>query len=338
MKILIVSDAWLPQINGVVQTFLMTKNLLEKMGHEVKMVTPELFRTIPCPTYPEIRLALRPVKKIGEIIDAFQPESIHIATEGPLGIAARYHCHKRGVKFTTSFHTKFPEYIHARFGIPTMFTYRLLRWFHSLSTKVMVATSSMHRELEAQGFKNLVYWSRGVDVELFRPQSKEFLSDVRPIFLYVGRVAVEKNIEAFLKLELPGTKYVVGDGPLLESLRTKYPHVRFVGTKTGEELSRYYAAADVFVFPSRTDTFGLVLLEALASGTPVAAYPVAGPVDIIDTSEVGCLDENLEQAVQKVLTLNIKPDHCRQHALKFSWQTCTQQFVNHLWINQSLVK
>jgi glycosyltransferase involved in cell wall biosynthesis len=178
----------------------------------------------------------------------------------------------------------------------------------------------------------------GVDVELFRPQSKEFLSDVRPIFLYVGRVAVEKNIEAFLKLELPGTKYVVGDGPLLESLRTKYPHVRFVGTKTGEELSRYYAAADVFVFPSRTDTFGLVLLEALASGTPVAAYPVAGPVDIIDTSEVGCLDENLEQAVQKVLTLNIKPDHCRQHALKFSWQTCTQQFVNHLWINQSLVK
>jgi len=335
MKILIVSDAWLPQINGVVRTFLSTKNLLETMGHEVKMVTPELFRTIPCPTYPEIRLALRPVKKIGEILETFQPDSIHIATEGPLGIAARYHCHKRGIKFTTSFHTKFPEYIHARFGIPTMFTYRLLRWFHSLSTKVMVATSSMRQELEAQGFQNLAHWSRGVDVDLFRPQPKGFLSDIRPIFLYVGRVAIEKNIEAFLTLELPGTKYVVGDGPQLEFLRTKYPHVKFVGSKTGEELSRYYAAADVFVFPSRTDTFGLVLLEALASGTPVAAYPVAGPLDVINTASVGCLDENLAQAVEKVLTLNIKPDHCREHALKFSWQACTQQFVNNLWINKS---
>lgn len=331
MKILIVSDAWLPQINGVVRTFLTTKTILEAKGHEVRLITPDLFRTIPCPTYPEIRLALRPLQKITSIIDHFRPDCVHIATEGPLGLSARAYCHKNNKGFTTSFHTKFPEYIRARFGIPATFTYRLLRWFHSLSTTVMVATGSIRQELEAQGFKNLAHWSRGVDIKLFRPQAKDFLSDQRPIFLYVGRVAVEKNIEAFLKLNLPGTKYVVGTGPQLELLRAKYPQVRFVGAKAGQELSHYYAAADVFVFPSRTDTFGLVLLEALASGVPVAAYPVAGPLDIINTSKVGCLDDNLERAAHNAL--KIAPESCRQYALKYSWQVCTQQFLNNLVVN-----
>jgi glycosyltransferase involved in cell wall biosynthesis len=328
-----VSDAWLPQINGVVRTLLATKATLEKMGHEVQMITPDLFRNIPCPTYPEIRLALRPFQKINQIIGNFQPDYIHIATEGPLGLSARRYCGKHRKTFTSSFHTKFPEYIQARFGIPTAFSYRLLRWFHGLSSQVMVATDSVYQELQARGFKNLVYWSRGVDINLFRPQSKDFLTDPRPIFLYVGRVAVEKNIEAFLKLDLPGTKYVVGNGPQLGSLCAKYPQVRFVGAKTGQELSHYYAAADVFVFPSRTDTFGLVLLEALASGVPVAAYPVAGPLDIINDSGVGCLDENLERAAYNAL--KISPQLCRQYALKYSWQACTQQFLDNLCFKKS---
>jgi glycosyltransferase involved in cell wall biosynthesis len=328
MKILIVSDAWLPQINGVVRTYSTIIKILEEMGHEVKMITPDLFRTIPCPTYPEIRLAINPSKKISQTIDALKPNAIHIATEGPLGISARRYCGKHKKSLTTSFHTKFPEYIQTRFYIPTAFTYRLIRWFHSLSTHIMVATDSLYQELEGRGFKNLVYWRRGVDVELFRPQSKDFLSDPRPISLYVGRVSVEKNLEAFLKLDLPGTKYVVGEGPQLESLRAKYPQVKFVGAKKGQELSNYYAAADVFVFPSLTDTFGLVVLEALASGVPVAAYPVVGPRDIIEGSGAGCLDEDLKTAVQNALT--ISPQVCRDHALKYSWQVSAQQFVKNL--------
>ncbi|ALG68256.1 glycosyltransferase family 4 protein [Beggiatoa leptomitoformis] len=328
MKILIVSDAWLPQINGVVRTLLTTKQILESMGHQVLMVTPDLFKTIPCPTYPEIRLALRPTPRVAELIRVFDPDTIHIATEGPLGLSARSFCYKQQKRFTTSFHTKFPEYVNARFGIPIRWSYHLLRWFHGLSSRVMVATQSLRQELEVQGFKNLAFWSRGVDIELFRPQAKRFLLDARPISLYVGRVAVEKNIEAFLKLNLAGTKYVVGQGPQLESLKQQYPTVRFVGAKTGEELSRYYAAADVFVFPSRTDTFGLVLLESLASGTPVAAYPVSGPLDVIGKSGAGCLDENLETAVQQALT--IPAEHCRHHAEQYSWQTCTQQFLSNL--------
>jgi glycosyltransferase involved in cell wall biosynthesis len=331
MKILIVSDAWLPQINGVVRTLMTTKAILDNMGHEVRTITPDLFRTIPCPTYPEIRLAFPRLKKIKQIIEHFRPDYIHIATEGPLGLAARRYCRKRAIAFTTSFHTKYPEYIHARFCIPIALTYRLLRWFHGLSTNVMVATTGMYQDLEKRGFKNLAYWQRGVDVELFRPQPKNFLSEPRPIFLYVGRVAVEKNIEAFLKLDLPGTKLVVGDGPQLESLRAKYPQVKFVGAKMGQELSRYYAAADVFVFPSRTDTFGLVLLEALASGVPVAAYPVTGPLDIIKGAGVGCLDEDLGRAAHEALRFS--PEHCRKHAMKFSWQACTEQFLKNLTLN-----
>lgn len=333
MKILIVSDAWLPQINGVVRTLSITKKTLESMGHEVKMVTPDLFRTIPCPTYPEIRLAITPSGSIQQIIETFQPDCIHISTEGPLGFSARRICYKLGRFFTTSFHTKFPEYIHARFGIPISWTYRGLRWFHGISIRVMVATSTMRRELESHGFTNIAYWSRGVDVDLFRPQPKDFLSDPRPIAIYVGRVAIEKNIEAFLSMAFRGTKYVIGTGPQLEYLRAKYPEVRFVGSKTGQELVRYYAAADVFVFPSRTDTFGLVMLEALACGVPVAAYPVAGPVDIVGDSGVGYLHEDLAYATEQAL--KIDPQKCREYALKYSWQASTQQFLDNLYLDRA---
>jgi glycosyltransferase involved in cell wall biosynthesis len=332
MKILIISDAWLPQINGVVRTLSTTKQHLEQLGHQVAVISPDLFNTIPCPSYPEIRLVIQPARrKIIDFIHTFRPDCIHIATEGPLGWAARNACHTLNLAFTSSFHTKFPEYVYARLGIPPRWGYRFLRWFHQLSSRVMVATPSMRSTLEIQGFKDLVPWSRGVDVDLFHPRPKDFLADPRPISMYVGRVAVEKNIEAFLKAQLPGTKYVVGGGPQLETLRAHYPHVKFVGVKAGEELASYYAAADVFVFPSRTDTFGLVVLEALASGVPVAAYPVSGPVDILRDTKVGCLDENLTQATLNALQLDTQP--CRSHALKYSWRACTQQFLGNLHIN-----
>jgi glycosyltransferase involved in cell wall biosynthesis len=332
MKILIISDAWLPQINGVVRTLQTTKLYLEKLGHHVEVISPDLFSTIPCPSYPEIRLVVQPARfKVIDFIHTFRPDCIHIATEGPLGWAGRNACHALNLPFTTSFHTKFPEYIHARLGIPTQWSYQFLRWFHRLSKRVMVATQSMQNSLEKQGFEHLVHWSRGVDVELFHPRPKDFLPDLRPISMYVGRVAVEKNIEAFLQAELPGTKYVVGGGPQLEYLRAHYPKVKFVGAKTGEELAGYYAAADVFVFPSRTDTFGLVMLEALASGVPIAAYPVPGPIDILRETQVGCLDENLTQAILQALQLD--KNQCRPHALKYSWQACTQQFLNNLYVN-----
>jgi len=332
MKILIISDAWLPQINGVVRTLSTTKQHLENLGHQVEVISPDLFRTIPCPSYPEIRLVIQPARhKVIDFIHTFRPDCIHIATEGPLGWAGRNACQALNLSFTTSFHTKFPEYVYARLGIPPRWGYRFLRWFHHLSKSVMVATPSMRSSLEKEGFQHLAPWSRGVDVELFHPRPKDFLLDPRPISMYVGRVAVEKNIEAFLKADLPGTKYVVGGGPQLDYLRAHYPDVKFVGSKAGEELASYYAAADVFVFPSRTDTFGLVVLEALASGVPVAAYPVSGPVDILRDTPVGCLDENLTQATLNALKLDAQ--QCRPHALKYSWRACTQQFLGNLHIN-----
>lgn len=330
MKILIVSDAWLPQVNGVVRTLLTTKNNLEGMGHEIHMITPDLFYTLPCPTYSEIRLAVNAFGKVGRLIEKFQPHSIHIATEGPLGIMARNYCVKYHYPFTTSFHTKFPEYIYARFGIPASWIYRLMRWFHSTAERVMVATASMRKELQKQGITNLAPWSRGVDVKLFRPQDKNYLDMPRPVSMYVGRVAIEKNVEAFLKLDIPGTKVIVGQGPQTAQLQQKYPTVRFVGTKQGEDLARHYAAADVFVFPSLTDTFGLVMLEALACGVPVAAYPVSGPVDIVTNSNIGCLDNDLQTAVECAMQLQNPSDDCRQHALQFSWEVCTQQFLDNL--------
>lgn len=328
LRILIVTDAWLPQINGVVRTFSATVKHLEDMGHTVRLITPDQFRTVPCPTYPSIRLAVFPGRRVARIISDFNPHAIHIATEGPLGLAARTVCVRRQLPFTTSYATKFPEYIHARVRLPLAAGYAAMRWFHKPSRAVMVATASLQRELEHLGFKNLVRWTRGVDTDLFRPRDKSFLTDPRPILLYAGRVAVEKNIEAFLALPHPGTKYVVGDGPQRATLQQKFPHVRFVGMKHGEELARYYAAADVFVFPSRTDTFGLVMLEALACGVPVAAYPVTGPLDVINGSGAGVLNEDLALAVQQALA--IPPDRCRAFALQFSWRHVAELFLQHL--------
>ncbi len=288
-------------------------------------ITPDLFNTVPCPTYKEIRLALLPGKKMASIIEGFRPCVVHIATEGTLGVAARKYCVARNVPFTTAFHTKFPEYLNARFKVPVSWSYKALRWFHGKASNVMVATQTIEDELVGHGFKNIKRWSRGVDTDLFRPRDKSFLTLLRPIMLYVGRVAVEKNIEAFLKLEKPGTKVVVGDGPQLAMLQRKYPDAVFTGAKQGEELARHFAAADVFVFPSLTDTFGLVLLEALACGVPVAAFPVPGPLDVIGTAPVGCLDHDLSRAID--VALKAEPAACRAHAETFSWAACTAQFL-----------
>ncbi|HAH09129.1 MAG TPA: alpha-mannosyltransferase [Alphaproteobacteria bacterium] len=327
-RILIVTDAWAPQVNGVVRTLETLVTELQRLGHDVRTITPKDFSTFPMPTYPEIRLAVFPRPKIRRILEEFRPDAIHIATEGTLGLAARNLCVERGQPFTTSFHTKFPEYVHARFRVPTRWTYALMRWFHAPATAVMVATRTLEDELTALGFKNLRIWSRGVDVEGFKPGPKDWLTLPRPIFLYVGRVAVEKNVEAFLSLDLPGSKLVVGDGPQTAELKQKFPQAHFAGAKFGAELARYYAASDVFVFPSKTDTFGLVILEALASGLPVAAYPVLGPKDILTGSAVGALDEDLGRAARAALA--IAPDDCRRFAEGFSWRACTQQFLSNL--------
>ena len=261
-------------------------------------------------------------------MEDFRPDSVHIATEGPLGLAARSLCVGRRIAFTTSFHTRFPEYIHARFRAPISLGYRWLRWFHGPAERVMVATGTLVDELTGRGFRNVVKWSRGVDAELFRPYGNEAFDFPRPILLYVGRVAVEKNIEAFLRLDAPGTKVVVGDGPQLSGLSKRFPDARFVGYRQGEALARAYSAADVFVFPSRTDTFGLVLLEALACGVPVAAFPVPGPRDVINGSPVGALDTDLGSAVRQALSVD--RDSCRQFALAFSWRNCAALFRSHL--------
>jgi glycosyltransferase involved in cell wall biosynthesis len=333
VRILIVTDAWFPQVNGVVRTLDTVSRTLRAQGHAVATITPGEFHTVPCPTYPEIRLALRPGPAIARRIDAFEPEAIHIATEGPLGLAARRLCLRRGLPFTTSFHTKFPEYLHARFRIPVSWGYRWMRHFHDPAERVMVATDSIMAELKGWGFVNTVRWSRGVDTGLFRPrgldETPESMRDLpRPIHLYVGRVAVEKNIEAFLALDLPGTRLVVGDGPQIAELKRRFPATVFAGARHGEDLARHFAAADVFVFPSRTDTFGLVLLEALASGTPIAAFPVPGPLDVIADPAVGCLDTDLAAAVRQALALDRAA--CRTYALGHSWQACAAQFQAHL--------
>lgn len=291
-------------------------------------ITPQDFKTVPCPTYPEIRLSLFPDGAMRRMIEKFRPCVVHIATEGPLGMSARRYCVKCDIPFTTAFHTKFPEYVHARFGIPIAWTYKLMRWFHGKSQGVMVATQTIEDELVKWGIGNIMRWTRGVDTELFRPRDKAFLDLPRPISLYVGRVAVEKNIEAFLELEVEGSKLVVGDGPQMAQLQKKYPEAHFVGAKEGDDLAQHFAAADVFVFPSRTDTFGLVLLEALACGVPVAAYPVPGPLDVIGDAAVGCLHEDLGSAVKEALSAN--PEACRNYALKFSWDTSVEQFLRNV--------
>jgi glycosyltransferase involved in cell wall biosynthesis len=332
MKIAIVTDAWLPQTNGVVTTLRRTGECLEIMGHEVLFVTPLDFKTIPLPTYPDIRLAIFPGRKVFRTLDNFEPDAIHIATEGPLGNAAKRYCKKRNLKFTTAYHTQFPYYVRLRAPIPVSLTYAFLRNFHRRSERIMVPTESQRQELINWGFKNVVIWSRGVDTDLFRIRDKSFIQDPRPISMYTGRVAVEKNLDAFLTLDIPGTKYIVGDGPDLEQLKEKYPAARFVGFKFGEELAKYMAAADVFVFPSRTDTFGIVMLDAMACGVPVAAYPVTGPIDVIEHGVTGIIDKDLKLAVEKALKLSA--DDARHYAEGHSWIAATKQFFSHLEFNQ----
>jgi glycosyltransferase involved in cell wall biosynthesis len=339
LKVLIITDAWAPQVNGVVRTLEMLGRDLRAMGHEVRYATPEGRLTVPLPTYPEIRLALFPRRSLERLIKEFAPDAIHIATEGTLGMSARAICLRYGIPYTTSFHTRFPEYVNARFPFISQKTvYRWLRWFHGPATAMMVATPSLKRELEAQGFKNVRIWSRGVDVDLFRPIEDATFRYPGPIWLYVGRIAIEKNIEAFLKLDLPGTKVVIGDGPARAGLARAYPDAKFLGPKSGEDLVRAYAASDVFVFPSRTDTFGLVILEALACGRPVAAYPVQGPQDIVGDAPVAALDEDLAAACKRALAMardGSAPGHhanlsARGFALEHSWRACTKQFLSNL--------
>ncbi len=329
-RVLIVSDAWTPQVNGVVRTLSTIAEEMRALGIAVEIIGPDQFRTVPMPSYPEIRLALFPSRKLAKLIDAFAPDALHIATEGPLGIAARKFARKRGIAFTTAFHTRFAEYLQARTRIPVGLTYAWLRWFHGAGAGVMVATQSLRDELTARGFKNVRAWSRGVDLEAFHPEPKEDWNLPRPIFAYVGRVAVEKNLRAFLNLSLPGSKLVVGDGPQRKKLEREYPDTYFAGARHGAALAAAYAGADVFVFPSKTDTFGLVVLEALASGLPVAAYPVTGPMDILGESPrpVGALNENLRQAALDAL--NIDRAACRPHAETYSWTTCAARFLDNL--------
>jgi glycosyltransferase involved in cell wall biosynthesis len=328
MKVAIVSDAWWPQVNGVVRTLTQTKRELEALGHTVLMVTPDGFKTFPCPTYPDIRLSLFPGAGVRRMLDEFAPDAVHIATEGPLGWTARRHCLKRGIGFTTAYHTRFPEYVWHRFGVPLSLTYAVLRRFHGAATRVMVPTATVKRDLEAAGFRRVVLWSRGVDTEIFRPGDRKRLDNPRPIFLYVGRVAVEKNVEAFLKLDLPGTKWIVGEGPQLAELQAKYPDAKYCGVVPQAELARFYDAADVFVFPSKTDTFGLVLLEAMACGLPVAAYPVTGPVDVLGDTPGAAMDDDLRTACLKALDLPRQA--AREHALRYTWAACTRQFAGYL--------
>lgn len=328
MRLALVTDAWLPQVNGVVRTLGHTIREVEAAGHEVTVISPAQFRTIPCPTYPEIRLALFAGRAVRRRLDALDPDAVHVSTEGPLGLAARNWCVRRRRPFTTAYHTQFPEYVRARAPVPLSVGYAVVRWFHGRATRTLVTTPSMQRQLEARGLRNLHLWGRGVDTELFRPRGKEFLDLPRPVWLYFGRVAVEKGIGDFLALDLPGTKLVVGDGPACEELKRRYPAAVFAGYRHGEDLATHISASDVFVFPSRTDTFGLVLLEAMACGIPVAAYPVTGPIDVVRDGVTGVLREDLREAALAALRLD--PAACRAHALAHSWEASTRQFLTAL--------
>lgn len=328
MRIAIITDAWRPQVNGVVTTLGKMGEFLESQNHQVRFITPQDFKTIPCPTYPEIRLALFPKRKLHKLLKDFLPAHIHIATEGPLGHAARAYCLKNKLQFTTSFHTQFPEYLHMRVPVPISWTYVYLRRFHAKAVRTMVPTPSIKSRLEAHGFENIEIWSRGVNVEIFKPEPKVALDMPGPIMVYMGRVAVEKNIEAFLSLDLPGSKLVIGDGPDREKLQKKYSDARFVGAKFGRELASWVAAGDVFVFPSKTDTFGLVMLEAMGCGVPVAAYPVTGPIDVIKQGETGVMHDDLAIAISEALKLDKQT--CIAYAHEHTWEHCGRRFESLL--------
>ena len=324
-RILIVTDAWHPQTNGVVRCLDAVGRELRGRGHDVQYLTPERFWTMPLPTYPEIRLSLTPLGAVAEQIAALVPDHVHIATEGPLGLQAKLYCTEAGLRYTTSYHTRFPEYVAARMPVPSEWSYAYLRWFHSGADATLVPTASVGRDLERQGFSNVVVWSRGVDAAAFSPGPKtEFRDLPGPHLLYVGRVAVEKNVSAFLELDVPGSKIVVGDGPQLEDLKRAHPEAVFLGMRRGAELAALYRSADVFVFPSRTDTFGNVMIEALASGVPVAALPVSGPIDVLTDPRCGAMAEDLGRAVGRALTLS--REAARRFSASFTWSHCADQF------------
>lgn len=339
MRILIISDAWHPQVNGVVRTLTETIRHLQAFGHEVKLISPQDFTTIPCPTYPEIRLAIFAYRKLSKAIADFSPNAIHIATEGTLGMSARKWCLKNNKPFTSAYHTQFPEYIHKRLKLlPLSWLYAAVCWFHKPAKHVMTPTPTVKQLLESKGFQRVVLWSRGVNLQRFYPADRTALDKYcrnvserqQPKFVYIGRVAVEKNIEAFLTLDLPGSKWVIGDGPARLDLQSRYPDARFLGGFPQAELPPFYNAADVFVFPSRTDTFGLVLLEAMACGTPVAAFPVTGPIDVVGSRSVGILDNDLQQAC--VAALELDRQGVRAFAAEHSWEKTTRQFERLLQV------
>ena len=336
MRILVATDAWEPQVNGVVRTLTRTVAECRAMGHEVEVVSPDQFKTVPRPTYPEIKLAMGAYEPVQERFKSFEPEAIHIATEGPIGLAARRICVEWKLPFTTSYHTKFPEYVSARLPLPLSAGYAYMRWFHHPSGRLMVATPTMRDELAEHGFRNISPWTRGVDTDLFRPKRPEepdvYDGLARPIWLNVGRIAVEKNIETFLALDLPGTKVLVGDGPQRDELAERYPQTVFRGPRFGDDLAAHFACADVFVFPSLTDTFGLVILEAMAAGTPVAAFPAPGPIDIIPDSGAGVLAETCTEGLDKACLdcLKIDPAIVRAYAERFSWRASAEEFIRNL--------
>jgi glycosyltransferase involved in cell wall biosynthesis len=328
MRILVATDAWHPQVNGVVRTLTSLARSAATLGADIGFLTPEGFPSLGVPTYPGLRMALPNRREIARRIEQAAPDALHIATEGPIGWAVRGYCRRRKLAFTTSYTTRFPEYVSVRTGLPLSVGYAVLRQFHSAASMTMVATDSLRQELAARGFRKLGFWTRGVDTNLFHPNVPASLDLPRPIFMTMGRVAVEKNLDAFLSLDLPGTKVVVGDGPQKAALQAKYPKAVFLGEKKGEDLTAHLAAADVFVFPSLTDTFGVVQLEALACGTPVAAFPVTGPKDVVADHPIGALDNDLRSACLRALSMS--RETCRNFALERSWENSARQFIGNL--------
>jgi glycosyltransferase involved in cell wall biosynthesis len=330
VNILIATDAWHPQVNGVVRTLDTTARLVRERGHAVRVLAPDDFSQLPNPLYPEVGLALPWPHRIDAIVRRFRPDFIHIATEGPVGHSVRHYCRVKHWRFTTSYHTKFPEYLEKLTGLPDRWSYRVLRWFHNQAAAVMVSTPSLEADLKARGFKAPIRrWSRGVDLALFHPRAEGKGNETRPVMLYVGRVSKEKGLDDFLKLERAGTKVVVGDGPARIELMERYPGVKFLGYRNGAALAQAYASADLFVFPSKTDTFGIVMIEAMACGLPVAAYPVTGPIDIVTRPEIGALDDVLERAIDRALQYG-RPEVCVTEAAKYTWERCTDQFLANL--------
>ncbi|NJL70665.1 MAG: glycosyltransferase family 1 protein [Candidatus Competibacteraceae bacterium] len=330
MKIIIATDAWHSQVNGVVRTLETTTRELQKLGHEVWVISPCMFRTYACPIYPEIRMSILPYAQTKSIISRFRPDAIHIATEGPIGQATRRFCKLYKIPFSTSYHTKFPEYLEKSLRVPAWLTYRFLCNFHKDSSHVLVTTETMKKDLEARGFRNLVVWGRGVDTSLFNASASKHNRQPKtePRFAYIGRVSIEKNLESFLDLDLPGKKVIVGEGPVLDKLKRRFPNAEYHGFKQGAELAMHYATSDVFVFPSKTDTFGMVMLEAMACGTPVAAYPIAGPIDVVKNGVSGCLNDDLRQACLDALELDRR--HVAEYAKDFSWGSATKIFEQNL--------